>query len=311
MDPDHVFWASIAIGTVSYIFSFRAQRNQGLYIRRLRVRRILAAMAGSRSNWVDCSKLANQIGAVTLPVWHLLLRNIPGVDQALLLFLFWVLTIGISRISIESTAKRRLKSAEYIIPGSLFRFQLPAIGSGLLENETVCSHCGFREQWFDFPDMGIEGDPKDTCLGLSSSTDLPSAMLLPRELAETFRKESVSGCTLSPTGHTEPADFFALHSDHILPPAIFAPNSRKSMPYRTPNCAENHGIELSSESRDVDISYRRASFRPPDVSSSYELFGGKMRQGGRFLVVSQKVFRLLIKFDKELLWMCRPVILVD
>ena len=36
-----------------------------------------------------------------------------------------------------------------------------------------------------------------------------------------------------------------------------------------------------------------------------------MRQGERFLVISQKLFRMLIKSDKELLWQCRPVQLID
>lgn len=308
---DRVFWISLAIGTALYIKSFRAQRNQGLFFRGLRVRRIVATIVGSRSNWVDCYELAFQIGAVTLPVWHLLFRNVPGVEPIFYLGLFGGLAFAISRTALEFIAARRLKSAEYLLLACLYTFQVNAIGSGLLEDSTVCRHCGFRERRYRFPYLHVGAEPKRTCLGLSASTDMPSALVIPRELAKTLRRELVTGCTLSPVGGSEPTDWYALHSEHILPPAIVSPDSRRHMPYRTPRCEENHGMEFNSAIRDAEISYRTTTFHAPDVSSSYELIGGKMRQGERFLVVSRKVFRLLIRFDKDLLWMCRPVSLVD
>ena len=311
MDLDGGFWVFVAIGFVLYIFEFRSQRNPGVLTRRLMINRVMASMAGSRSTWVSCYGLAMQVGAISLPVWHLLLSNIPGVEPEFILFFFGTLTFIVVRTALEFIAKRRLKAADYLRLGSLFRFKVTAVGSRLIENKTVCRHCGFREQTYHFLNMHIEGEPSGPCLGLSLAYDLLNAILIPRELAVSLRSASVAGCTLSPVGGGEPADWYALHSDHILPQAIFSPRSRKQMPYMTMECDENHGMEFNSDSRDVDISYRRSSFHPPDVSSSYELFGGKMRQGGRFLVISQKLFRMLIKSDKELLWQCRPVQLVD
>ena len=44
-----------------------------------------------------------------------------------------------------------------------------------------------------------------------------------------------------------------------------------------------------------------------DVSYSYELFGNGSRRGVRSILISQRVFRLLVKKDKEILWNCHPV----
>ena len=305
-----------AVGAVIYILSFLQHRSMGPPDRPLRVPRSLAVLAGSRSTYVDCFAFAVQIAAVSLPIWHFSLNLRPDIELKGNPFVYDPGWIGIgtgffANYRCKFIAKRRLKSADYLRLGSLYRFKVTAVGNRLIENKTVCRHCGFRELTYDFQTMHIEGEPSGPCLGLSLAYDLLNAILIPRELAVSLRSASVAGCTLSPVGGGEPADWYALHSDHILPQAIFSPRSRKQMPYRTMEFDENHGMEFNSDSQDVDISYRRSSFHPPDVSSSYELFGGKMRQGGRFLVISQKLFRMLIKSDKELLWQCRPVQLVD
>ena len=44
-----------------------------------------------------------------------------------------------------------------------------------------------------------------------------------------------------------------------------------------------------------------------DVSYSYELFGNGSRRGVRSILISQRVFRLLVKIDKGIMWNCQPV----
>ena len=200
--------------------------------------RSLAALAGSRSTYVDCFAFAVQIAAVSLPIWHFSLNLRPDIELKGNPFVYDPGWIGIgtgffANYRCKFIAKRRLKAADYLRLGSLFRLKVTAVGSRLIENKTVCRHCGFRELTYDFQTMHIEVEPSGPCLGLSLAYDLLNAILIPRELAVSLRSASVAGCTLSPVGGSEPADWYALHSDHILPQAIFSPRSRKQMPYMT------------------------------------------------------------------------------
>lgn len=269
----------------------------------------MAALAGSRSEWVDSRTFAMQIGMASVPAWDLAFNYRTGAEEYIFALPLGGLTGLFLVFPILFLAKMRLKSAEYLFLGR--RLLEGTTRREAAERETVCRHCGFQELVWMFEHVLIEVESDETVLSLSSTEGYLNSLLIPRKLAIDLREASVTGCTLSPVGGEEPADWYAMRSDHILTPAAFPPGSREHLPYRTSMCGENHAIEPIPKRWNGDICYSRAGFYAKDVNSTHEMFGGVERQGERWLVVSQKVFRLLIGLDKDIVWMGRPVVFVD
>lgn len=159
--------------------------------------------------------------------------------------------------------------------------------------------------------MRLEVELEKPSVGFAYSDRDDFTFVVPSDIAVALGNAMVTGCVLHPVGGDEPAKWCGLSSDQTLPPAVVAIGDRREMPYRTPRCEGNHGIELKDGRKDWEIHFRRSTFHALDVSSSFELLGHKRRRGGRRFVVSQRVFRLLLGFDMDLLWWRQPVFFVD
>lgn len=145
-----------------YVLLYLKHRFCRLPTRPLRVHRLLAALAGRRTLYVDCIPFTLQLAAATMPMWQLILNlqeayepgKSPILDDPVLLgsqtgfFSYFLCNIG---------GRRRLKSAEFVLLNGRSAFF--KVGDYTAKAKTVCRHSGYQEPKWNFRGMrGAFGD---------------------------------------------------------------------------------------------------------------------------------------------------------
>lgn len=304
------FGLSIAAGILFWTPWFLINRRRVPPACPMRIHKTVAVLAGSRTEWLSYYSLAFQIGFASCPVWYVLLYwgfNTDIFHNALFMAF---LSVGVLQQVFRLYARKSLRAAEYLRLG--FRARVAARGHNLVEYNLVCKYCGYQEPVFSFAAMQLSAQPKDYHSALSSVSRFgPWVPVVSLRIAEALRAAEATGLVLVPVGGNEPAEWYGLCSNHILPPRLGEWQCSSELPFRTRQCERDHGIEPLSRIFESDIFYRRSTFDALDFNYSYELSGNGSRRGIRSIVISQRMFRLLVKIDKEILWDCQPVRFVN
>ena len=309
MTIDESFGIVIAIGVFPWLLLYWGNRHAGPPQYPMRVHRYVAAFAGSRTTWVDCKPFALQVSVSSVPFLYILLAwklNLDSLPTTMALTLIEALIL---QMVFRIYAKNRLLAVEYLMLG--FRVLVEAKGSNLVEYEPVCQHCGYQEYVCNYAMMQISALPEDDHLRLAVSSSGLLAPVASRRMADALRAAEATGLVLDPVGGNEPAEWYGLRSYHVLSPMVDDSRNQSALPYRTQQCERNHGIEPVPKALRSDVCYNRSTFDALDFSHSYELSGSRTKLGKRFIVISQRMFRLLVKIDKEMQWNCQPVRFVD
>ena len=260
---------------------------------------------------MDWRHLASQLGFLCLPFLYLLLAWWFGAGSPPLGLLFptQLLLLFVLYKAFQSYAKRRIFAAEFF---TLRLAELVEIeGTVVPTFRSVCLHCGYQEYVWDYASMQISAQAQGRQVGLAFSTFGAMFPVVRYTLIDALRALGATGLDLAPVGGSEPAEWYVLRSSHILPPMQSPPTRLTELPYRTQKCTGDHGLENVSDIPYTDFYYRRSSLSALDINYTYELFGHRMRRGSRSLVISQRVFRLLAKLEREFPWYCNPIQFVD
>lgn len=202
-------------------------------------------------------------------------------------------------VSRTYTKQERL-AAEYLVLDHLG--QLNARGRSLTKHtEPVCAHCGFVETVWHYESLQIREQPKGYRLAWVDY----NVEVMSRLLVEELWAMDVTGLVAPPVGGEEPADWYGIRSDHILPPVQIPPTRLTFASYRTEDCAPNHGVARL----DSQLYYRRADFKAMDFNYAYELQADKWR-GVRTIVISQRVYHKLVELRVRGL-QCEPIGFVE
>lgn len=165
----------------------------------------------------------------------------------------------------------------------------------------ICLLCGYQEREWNFTQLQIGQNGQGYRL---AAVDW-HARVMSRALAEALRDIHVTGLKLEPVGGDEAAQWYGFTSTHTLPPLLSPPTRLTLRLYRTENCAFNHGFgSVYSE-----LFYKKENFNAVDFNRTYELWGDKER-GVRSIVISNRVYRLLVKLGVEQL-KCEPIRFVE
>lgn len=306
MTLDARFGIVVLVAIIFWFLWFCANRKSGPPEHPMRVHRCVATLAGFRATWVDCKPLALQVGTSSAPflyallVWNFDLYSFPST---MALTLVVALTL---QFVFRSYAKWRLRDAEYLILG--FRVLLYAKGNIPSNYELICQHCGYQEHSCNYAMINIGALPEVHHLGLLlPSNSGPLAPVVSRRIADILRASETTGLVLIPVGGHEPAEWYGLRSNNILPPMQGDSKGQSPLPYRTQQCECNHGIEPLPRILRSDIIYNRSTFHALDINYSFELSGNGTRRGTRSIVISQRVYRLLAQIDKTMQWSCQPL----
>ena len=117
MEIDGRFWFTTVIAAFVYALCFWEQRRKDFPDEQLRVPRLLAVLAGSRSEWVESRTLSMQIGMASVPLWDLAVNYRTGAEEHVYPVAFGGLTAILLLFPLVFLAKNRLKSAEYLSLG--------------------------------------------------------------------------------------------------------------------------------------------------------------------------------------------------
>ena len=309
MTLDGSFGIVIAIGVFSWLLIYWGNRDAGPPQYPMRVHRYVAAFAGSRTTWVDCKSFALQVSGFGVPFLYILLAwrlDLDSLSSTMALALIMALML---QMVFRFYARRRLLAAEYLMLG--FRVLVEAKGSNPMKYEPVCQHCGYQEYVCSYATMQISELPEDDHSRLAYSNSGPLVPVVSRKMADALRASDATGLILVPVGGNEPVEWYGLRSNHILPPMLDNLKSQSALPYRTQQCERNHGIEPVPRVLRSEVCYNRSTFDALDFNYSYELSGSRNRRGKRFIVISQRMFRLLAKIDTNMQWNCQPVRFVN
>lgn len=207
-------------------------------------------------------------------------------------------------------AAEELLSAEFLEVGT--EAVVHAINGTLRWNwEPLCSHCDFFVERWDLDALRIKTAPKGYRL---ARVDWSGPRVVSAPLAEAFRGAGFSGLELVPVKGQEPSAWYVLQATHILPPMAVPPTRMKRGWKATPRCTLDHGWS----NPDSELFYRQKEFEALDFNYTYEIFGGTNRteggsiigSTGRMLVVSNRVYRLLVELGVKQL-VCEPIRFVE
>ena len=198
--------------------------------------------------------------------------------------------------------RKELLAAEYLVLD--FRLQVRSRGESLQSHlEPVCPHCGFQQRFYHYETLQIRDKPNGYCMAFVDY----HAEVMSQALAHALSSIEPTGITLIPVGGSEPADWYGWRCDHVLPPLQIPPTRLPTFHTRTKQCKPNHGFDKFFS----EMFYDRSSFDARDFNYTYEFFGDGPTGGHNRMVISQRVYRLLIELGKGRHWMCEPVRLID
>lgn len=164
---------------------------------------------------------------------------------------------------------------------------------------TICPHCGFAEERWDWQHLQISDLPTGSHLAAVDWHPL----VVSAPLAEALQQADVTGLSLIPVGPERPAGWYALQPTHLLPPLLVPPTRMRRLPTATPHCARDHHWESPTS----ELYYRQDGFAAADVNASYEVFGDGGRATGRIVIISNRVYRLLLAMGVTQLVGCEPI----
>lgn len=194
--------------------------------------------------------------------------------------------------------KKELLAAEYL--NLDFRLQVKSRGRTLTRHLVpVCLHCGYQQVFWHYETLQIRDKPN----GFSMAWVDYNVEVMSHALANVLGSMDASGITLIPVGGSEPAEWYGWRCDHVLPPLQIPPTRLPTWHTRTGQCEPNHGFDKFYS----EMFYERSSFDARDFNYTYEFFGDGPTGGSKGMVISQRVYRLLVELGKGRHWMCEPV----
>lgn len=311
MHLDGRFGIIVAACLVFYSLEFWGQRPLQYPRYPLRVHRLVAALAGSQTDRVNYRDLASQVGFLCLPLWYQLLARWMGIENFPLglLVIMQILTVVILSRILRTYARKQLLEAEYLLLP--LRDLVETKGNTVPIYRTVCLHCGYQEYDWDYDSMRICEQTEGRQVALAYSEFGTMFPVFRHTLIDALGKIGATGFDSAPVAGSKPTAWYILHRKQCLPPMQIPHTRLTELPYRTERCASDHGFEDLSDVPYTDFYYRRNRFSALDVNYTYEMFGDRMRRGSRSLVISQRVFRLLVKLERVFPWYCIPIRFVD
>lgn len=153
-----------------------------------------------------------------------------------------------------------------------------------------CPYCGFQERGWDYESLSIRETPEGYRLAMVDWHPQVVTSSLAKELHET----GFTGLTLIPVSRGRQPRWYAIQAYHPLEPLLSPPTRLPRSPRSTPRCAGDHNWTYPSS----EFFYRREGFRALDFNVTYEFFGDP-QSSARALVVSNRVYRLLMQLGVE------------
>lgn len=165
----------------------------------------------------------------------------------------------------------------------------------------LCPYCGFQEIRWNFRRLRIQ----DKAGGYQLAMVDWHPKVVSASLSEAMQMAGFTGLELVPVGEESSPGWYGLRATHILPPMQSPPTRLRLSPRTTPLCERNHNWA----SPHSEFYYRREEFEALDFNYTYEILGSS-ESNARAMVISQRVYRLLLELDVKQL-VCEPIRFVE